>query len=376
MSAVAWILLAAAAAAFFLVQLVYLSFVLAWEDRRTRGLAYYGLEPAARDRFKRTLRLHATLLYPILSLLGRFSSFTFERSSFTHAEVAGPKGTCSAESFARAERYRPAAHDIFVVTQMKCGTTWMQHLVYEVLQRGAGDLVESGRALYAVSPWLEGLKSVPVEAAPLIGSERPSRVIKTHLPTRLCPFGPTARYIYVARHPVSCFASCADFLATNTGALGPDLAQLESWFCSEEMWWGPWPEHVAGWWQRARQSENVLLVHFEEMKADLAGVARRVAAFLGMSTLTDDEIGAVVRKCSFDYMQRHRTTFEMHPPHILATHADLFVRGTADRHHDVPGDLRRRILTWCADALEDSDYPLERMYGSVAAASRPALENR
>ena len=70
---------------------------------------------------------------------------------------------------------------------MKCGTTWMQHVVYEVLLRGKGNLVGSGTAMYAVSPWIEAIKSVPVEQAPVVGSERPSRIIKTHLPGRAVP---------------------------------------------------------------------------------------------------------------------------------------------------------------------------------------------
>ena len=94
------------------------------------------------------------LLSPILRLLG-LSKFKFENGSFTHDGVAGPKGTCSAASFARGVGYEPRAEDVFVVTQMKCGTTWMQHLVYEVLCRGQGDLVDTGTALYAVSAWLE-----------------------------------------------------------------------------------------------------------------------------------------------------------------------------------------------------------------------------
>ena len=352
------------------VQVVYLSVILAWETEATRGLGYYGLPPAGRDRFKRTLRRHALFLWPILRLIGRFSSFTFEKASFRHRGVSGPKGTCSEASFSAAEAYRPRPEDIFVVTQMKCGTTWMQHVVYEVLNRGRGDLVVTGTTMYAVSPWIEALKSVPLADAPLIGSERPSRVIKTHLPAQLCPWSGEARYIYVARHPVSCFASCVDFVATNIGAMAPPLAAVEEWFCStDSMWWGTWADHVNGWWARSEREPNVLFVHFEEMKKDLAGVARRVAAFLGVAPLTDAELAEVVRKSGFRYMQEHKGNFEMNPPHILQTDAELFVRGTADRHKDVPPDVRARIAAWCAQAMagDANGYPLDRYYPDVAA---------
>lgn len=370
MSALMWIFIVVAVlVALFVVEMIYLAAVLRWEDEKTRGLGYYGLSAVERDRFKRTLRRHAVLLSPILHVLGRFSTNALAKASFQVRGISGPRGTCSPESFERGLAYRAQAEDVFVVTQMKCGTTWMQHLVYEVLHRGNGDLVETGTALYAVSPWLEALKSVSMDDAPLLGTECPSRVIKTHFPEPLCPVGSNAKYVYVARHPVSCFASCADFLYTNMGRFAPDLAQIEEWFSSDEMmWWGSWPAHVAGWWKRSGQDPNVLFLHFEDMKRDLAGVARQVADFLRMAPLRDEELENVLRKCSFAYMQRHGDAFEMGPPHILAIEARLFVKGTTDRHRDVPDAVRDRILEWCSAEMQHRGLPLEwlDLAGSVS----------
>lgn len=364
-----WIVVAAAAAVSFLVlQVAWLGAVLHWEDRATEGLGYWGRSPEGRRRFRQSLERHSLLLRPVLALLARTASFTFERVSFEFEGVAGPEGTCDPDSFARGVGYGPDPEDVFVVTQMRCGTTWMQHVVYEVLHRGAGDLVDSGTALHAVSPWLESRKTVPVEEAPLLGDERPSRIIKTHFPTSLCPFDTDARYVYVTRHPVSCFASCVDFIGANAGAMAPPTEVVAEWFCSESMWWGPWPDHVDGWWTRAREAENVLFVHFEEMKSDLPGIVARVAEFLDLEPLEDDEMRRVVERCRFDYMRRHAEVFEMQPPHILSVHADLFRRGTADRHRDVGEETRRRVAAWCAERLTDSPYPLERVYPDVTEA--------
>lgn len=369
-SLVTWALLVIGVSlAFAGLQTIHLLAVLLWEDSRTVGLRYFGQSLEERRRFKRTLRAHARLLRPILSAASRLAPFDFERASFSYRGISAPKGSCSPESFERAVAYEPRADDVFVVTQMKSGTTWMQHLVYQLFLRGKGDLTESGQALYAVSPWLEGRKSVPLDAAAPLGDDRPSRLIKTHLPARLCPWDARARYIYVARHPVSCFASCADFIAENAGRFSPDPETLERWFCSEKMWWGSWPSHVEGWWRRARESDQVLFVRFEEMKLDLAAVARQVADFLGLSPPGTQELQRILGKCGFEEMRSHAESFEMHPPHILATHARLFVRGAADRHADVPAAVGRRIGAWCAQELEGASYPLEPMYPDVAAFS-------
>ena len=354
------------AVALFIAQLLWFSGVMAWEEKSTAGGAYYALPPAERAAYKRKLRRQSLLVFPTLRLLGAMSKSTLENGTFVHDGVAGPKGTCSADSYAKARAYPAGAGDVFVATQMKCGTTWMQHVVYQVLHRGAGDLVERGQTLYGVSPWLEGRKTLPAEQAPRHGAERPMRVFKTHLPASLCPWSPDAKYVYVVRHPVSCFASCVDFLRTNLGAFTPPLPEIERWFCSDKMWWGPWPQHVAGWWERAQGSDNVLFVTFEDMKRDLAGVVDRVAALLGVSPLTDAERDEVVRKCGFAYMQEHQDAFEMNPPHLLQTEAALFVRGSANRHEDVPEDVRQRVGTWCRDRVADGPLPLAELYPDVA----------
>jgi len=370
-SIVVWIALAiGAVVAFFFAQMLYLNVVLTWADKETTGLGYYGRALTQRQRFKGTLRKHAVFLTPILRLIGRLSTFTFDKVSFRHGDLTGPQGTCNKDSFARADAYQAQPEDVFVVTQMKCGTTWMQHVVYEVLRRGDGDIVESGATLYAVSPWLESIKSVSMEDAPLVGSEHHSRVVKTHLPAGHCPFSPESRYIYVARHPVSCFASCVDFIATNLGIFGPQLEQLEEWFCSRElMWWGTWTDHVKGWWSLSEQHDNVLFVHFEEMKRDLPAVVQQVAEFLGVAPLSEDELERVVHKCGFQYMQQHKGAFEMQPPNLLAVEAALFVRGTADRHKDVPQATRERIARWCVGEMEGSAYPLQAMYPDVGSGA-------
>jgi hypothetical protein len=150
--------------------------------------------------------------------------------------------------------------------------------------------------------------------------------------------------------------------------MAPPLELTQQWFCSREMWWSPWTDHVKGWWQRAQTEPNVLFLRFEDMKLDLPGIADRVAEFLGVLPLSDGERDEIVRKCSFAYMQQHQDAFEMNPPHLLQTEAEMFVRGSIDRHQDVPHEMRRRILAWCVEDLKRSGFKLEEIYPEVSAA--------
>jgi hypothetical protein len=348
--------------AILVIQLFHLTVVMAWCDAQTKDLRYYGRPFAQRREFKRSLARHRMILGPILWLLARCRRPGFADGTFHFRGVAGPKGTCSRDDFERAASYPPDPDDVFVVTQMKCGTTWMQHLAVQVLTRGKASLPEDGTALYALSPWLESSKTVSPAAAPLIGECRPSRVIKTHLPTSLCPYSPRAKYIYVARDPVSCFASCVDFVRSNLQEFAPPLQACEQWFRSDQMWWGTWPAHVAGWWSWAQQRENVLFIRFEDMKRDLAHVARQVADHLEQPRLADCEVAAIVRKCSFAYMRDHADSFEMHPPHILQASGQFFVSGKLTRHQDIPTAMASRLAEWSRQSLDAYGVPSERLF--------------
>jgi hypothetical protein len=245
----------------------------------------------------------------------------------------------------------------------------MQQIVYEIVMRGRGDLSDRGHGhLYAVCPWIDAVNSVSIEQAPLVG-DPPTRIIKCHLPIELCPYDEQAKYIYVARHPVSCFASIVDFNRANLGPLVPPVDTLADWFCSDRMYWLPWPRHVDGWWQQAQHRNNVLFVHFEEMKKDFGAVRDRIASFLGCD-LTPEEQQQVARRCSFEYMKNHEEVFEMAPPTMFsATGGEFMASGRMARHDDVPPEVRQRIAEYCRQALKGRAYPAQRFYPDLGVAT-------
>lgn len=344
----------------------YLTWYFRWEAKHTTGMAYYGRSPGERLAFKkRVRRLSGPVVIALrgLSSIGRAGR---KMPSVDYGGVSGPPRVSSAGTFARARDYQPQPADVFVATQMRCGTTWMQQVVHQVLTRGRGEFSEPGAShLYAVSPWIEGVNSVSLDAAPRVGHP-PSRIIKTHLPASHCPYSAEAKYIYVARHPVSCFASIVDFNRSMVGPLLPTLENMADWFTSDRMYWRPWPEHVSGWWAWSQSRPNVLFVHFEEMKRDLGSVIDRVAVHLGV-TLDSDGRRLIESHCSFAYMKQHEDWFEMAPPTMFSVAGGRFLAsGAANRDQDVTPAIRRRILDYCRSALRDSAYPASRFYKDLA----------
>jgi len=341
----------------------YQSYV-AWETENRKGIHYYGKPLAQRRAFRKQIRARSRGLMPFLRFEARLQKVGMGAHSFEHEGIWAPRYSCSPETFRAAGSYQPTAQDIFIATQMKCGTTWMQQVVYEILHKGNGDLSDAGHLhLNAVSPWIESFDGVSMEKAPLLGTSR-RRLVKTHLPLRLCPYGAEARYLYVTRHPVSCFASIMDYFRLMAGPLSPPREELVDWFCSDRLWWLSWPAHVAGWWDGSQQRKNVLFIHFEEMKKDLEGTVRQVARFLG-EDLNDEQARQVTRKSTFQYMKEHEELFEMSPPNLFSVNGTYFKSGQADRFKDVSEAERCRILNFCKEGLKASGYPAERFYPEI-----------
>jgi hypothetical protein len=365
-------------AAFALVVLLgvgaaaYLGWYLRWETEQTAGMAYYGRPLAGRRQLKRQIQRYSRPIKPLVRLLA--SSNRRAMPAFEYEGICGPAKVSSPAVFARAASYQPREEDVFVVTQMRCGTTWMQQLVYQVVTRGEGAFTEPGRShLYAISPWIDAINSVSMDDAPLVG-ERPTRIIKSHLPTELCPYSPAAKYIYVTRHPVSCFASIVDYNRAMLGPLAPPVDTLADWFCSERMYWLPWPRHVEGWWRWAARRDNVLFVHFEEMKRDFGAVRERLERFLGVE-LTPAERVRVDARCSFQYMKDHEEYFEMAPPTMFSAEGGEFLAtGSASRQDDVTPVVRARIVEYCRASMADAEYPAERFYPDLETKRTGPLE--
>lgn len=345
--------------------LVYLSIFMLWVETQTRGDNYFSRPLEQRKQFVQLLRRHARYIRPVFELIAKvFRLKTIPSMRFEG--VTGPLMMCSKKSYARTQAYLPRKEDIFIATQMKCGTTWMQQIVFEILCEGEGDLTDSGyRHMYALSPWIETspTSSVPMERAPRVGPQQ-NQIIKTHMPAQLTPYNENAKYIYVTRHPVSCFASCVDFIHLLAGPLAPKREDILNWYCSDDMWWMSWPDHVESWWQQSQRHDNILFVHYEDLKQDLAKMILSIADFL-QRPLSKEQLEKVIYKSGFEYMRDNEAHFEMFSPNVFSVSKDdirFMQSGALNRHQDTSQIERARINAFCRAKLKNATYPLSQFY--------------
>ena len=86
---------------------------------------------------------------------------------------------------ARWDGFEPRPGDIFVCTPSKCGTTWMQTIVANLLWPD-GDMPG---ALFVRSPWIEATFMMPApDMHRLLGAQTHRRAMKSHTPADGIPW--------------------------------------------------------------------------------------------------------------------------------------------------------------------------------------------
>lgn len=251
---------------------------------------------------------------------------------------------------ARWNGFRFRDDDVVIGTWSKTGTTWMQQIVAQLIFRGAADV--DGPQL---SPWLD-MSGVALPAViAQLEAQTHRRFIKSHLPVSALVFSPKAKYIYLGRDVRDVVWSFYNHLASFTQQTldrynaPPDLGAPIEWPRGDERQfyhnflagsggtaaggiWSFW-QHVQGWWN-IRGLPNVLLVHFNSLKADLPGEIRRIAAYLSIP-LDEAVMPRIVEHCSFDHMQRAAASVEFLNMAFKGGAKAFFNKGTNGRWKDV-----------------------------------------
>jgi hypothetical protein len=198
-------------------------------------------------------------------------------------------------------RYRPTANDIFVASYPKCGTTWLQYIVWMLIR---GRPLAANESLADLFPHLEEVGAEAVAALP------EPRLIKTHLTFGQTPFLADARYLVILRNPFDCAVS---FFHHTTGFPrhydfeGGSFSSFFECFIRGEVDFGDYFDHLLSW-HEARTRPNVRFFTYEAMRADPRGAVRDIAAALGeraqAAVATADGLEAIVRETSIEAMRR------------------------------------------------------------------------
>ncbi|MFP6772396.1 MAG: sulfotransferase domain-containing protein [Alphaproteobacteria bacterium] len=209
--------------------------------------------------------------------------------------------------------------DIVISTYAKSGTTWLQQIVAQLLFPG-----QEGMEVAEMLPWMD--LRVPPKAVklPEVEAQTHRRFVKTHLPADALVFSPSAKYLYIGRDGRDVFwslynhhANANDFwygaLNDTPGRVGPPIEKPVSdvrqyfleWLAGDGFPFWPYWENIRTWWE-IRHLPNVLFLHFQDMKTDMAAEIRRVAEFLEIP-IDEAKFPQMLEFCGFDYMKANAT---------------------------------------------------------------------
>jgi hypothetical protein len=209
--------------------------------------------------------------------------------------------------------YEPRPDDIFIVSYPKSGTTLLQMLLYQLTTDG-----EMGFShIEDVEPWFEVQLAYSDPSA--IAKLPSPRVFKSHYKQWMLPRG--GKKIYIVRN-LSDVALSAFHQELAMSRSTEELGEHIDRHIDGRVPYGSWYKHVKSWWPH-RHDPNVLFLRYEEVTRDLAGTARRVAAFCGLP-LPEDQIPRIVERCGIPFMKGYNNKFD--PRFYQVSRAGEFIR--------------------------------------------------
>lgn len=219
--------------------------------------------------------------------------------------------------------------DVFVCSLPKCGSSWMQTIVWLLthgLDYGAiekvnrtehmGDfdeIVNGNVAKEIASKLMTNDKSLNESDALKMGWNQvfkaldTPRVIKAHspayfLPTRIWSKG--AKVIYVVRNPKDMAVSLY-YMLRNFFHADITMDDIVNGIINEAVCCAPHIDHVLDFW-RIRHLPNVLFVAYEDVVNDSFQTIKKISEFLQFSH-SDEQLKELTEYISFDNMKKIKT---------------------------------------------------------------------
>lgn len=209
--------------------------------------------------------------------------------------------------------YKPRPDDLFIVSYPKCGTTWTQHIVYNILMDGEESSDPLDHLLRLPFLELQGGEAALYAPRPV--------AFKTHLSFHKNPYSPEAKYIYITRNPYDC---CVSFyyhtrnlpMYQFTDGTFDEFFEL---FLKSQVDFGDYFENVLSWYEH-RNDPNVLFLTYEDLKRDTTGGILKIAAFIDQDREkklkeTPELLERILEKTSVQHMKK-KVMVSPQPPKV------------------------------------------------------------
>ncbi|MFS7993544.1 putative aromatic desulfoglucosinolate sulfotransferase [Helianthus anomalus] len=212
--------------------------------------------------------------------------------------------------------FKHRSTDIFLSSFMKTGTTWLRSLMFTTLNRSRFDfsdhpLLRNGP--HGCFPVVDVYQST---GYPIGDSEDLSfpRLFASHFAHNVLPASITdpssgCKFVYVCRDPKDVVVSLWHFILKLRPKELPPVSfdQVFKAFCEGVTEYGPYWDHVLGFWKVAHESpDKILFFKYEDIKSDPEAHVKKLAEFMGVPISVQEEDNGMVKKiaefCSFEHL--------------------------------------------------------------------------
>uniref|UniRef100_A0A3Q3XFW7 Sulfotransferase n=1 Tax=Mola mola TaxID=94237 RepID=A0A3Q3XFW7_MOLML len=197
-------------------------------------------------------------------------------------------GVCMTKYFTSnwddVQNFKARPDDILIATYPKAGTTWVS-CILDLLyfgqtcpNRQASIPIHERLFLMVCKDFADQLPTTP-------------RLIKTHLPVQFVPksfWEQNCRIVYVARNAKDNAVSYYHFERMN-------------------YVFGPWYDHVKGWWEKKQTYSKLHYMFYEDLIKDSGRELDRLCSFLGLSPSAEEK-EKVLTGSTFDNMKQNKMT--------------------------------------------------------------------
>lgn len=205
-------------------------------------------------------------------------------------------------------------------------------------------------SLSNISPWLDWLITPRADVYAQLAGQDHRRIMKTHTPLDGLPVDPRVTYIVPGRHPLDMAVSLyhqggnlnRERIRELTGL--PDSGPTADHRPPLHQWLLRWIEndsdprnsldslpgvlwHLSDAWSR-RATQDVVLVHYDDLVDDLEAEMRRVASRLGFS-VSEETWPTLVEAATFAQMRARADSIAPDPSGILKDQTAFFRRGSS-----------------------------------------------
>ncbi|GMI66579.1 sulfotransferase 2A, ARABIDOPSIS THALIANA SULFOTRANSFERASE 2A [Hibiscus trionum] len=211
------------------------------------------------------------------------------------------------------KHFRAKSSDVILATIPKSGTTWIKALTFAIMNRKSFPISNENHPLLASNPhdlvpFLE-YKLYANNRNPDLSNILEPRIFGTHVPygsLRESIKSSDCRVVYVCRNPFDTFISSWHYCIKLRLESQPPLPLEEAFdmYCKGVIGFGPFWEHMLGYWKESlARPNNVLFMKYEDMKEDAISHLKKLANFLGVPFSIEEEkaglVEEIMKLCSF-----------------------------------------------------------------------------